>query len=94
MQGKVNYGMPVKDILYDAIGYSKQIEEARRSYHKKEKGNDKVNDEAELIVEDGTLKIKLTSEEFLSGWRKDDKFMPIITAVVYPEQCSKSWVGI
>lgn len=32
LQGKVNYGMPVKDVLYDAIGYSKQIEEARRSY--------------------------------------------------------------
>ena len=29
------------------------------------------------------LKIKLTSEEFLSGLRKDDKLIPIITAVVY-----------
>ena len=29
------------------------------------------------------LKIKLTSKEFLSGLRKDDRLMPIITAVVY-----------
>lgn len=29
------------------------------------------------------LKIKLTSEEFLSGLRRDDKLIPIITAVVY-----------
>lgn len=29
------------------------------------------------------LKIKLTSEEFLSGLRKGDKLIPIITAVVY-----------
>ena len=83
LQGKVNYGMPVKDVLYDAIGYSKQIEEARRSYRKDEKGEDESHDEAELLVKDGTLKIKLTSEEFLSGWRKGDKLIPIITAVIY-----------
>ena len=83
LQGKVNYGMPVKDVLYDAIGYSKQIEEARRSYRKDEKGNDESHDEAKLLVKDGTLKIKLTSEEFLSGWRKGDKLIPIITAVIY-----------
>ena len=29
------------------------------------------------------VKIKLTSEEFLSGLRKEDKLIPIITAVVY-----------
>ena len=81
LQGKVNYGMPVKDVLYDAIGYSKQIEEARRSYRRNE--NDESYDEGEMLVEDGTLKIKLTSEEFLSGWRKGDKLIPIITAVVY-----------
>ncbi|MBR1865366.1 MAG: hypothetical protein IJ801_02545, partial [Lachnospiraceae bacterium] len=69
--------------LYDAIGYSKQIEEARRSYRKDEKGNDESHDEAKLLVKDGTLKIKLTSEEFLSGWRKGDKLIPIITAVIY-----------
>ncbi|MBO6154267.1 MAG: Rpn family recombination-promoting nuclease/putative transposase, partial [Lachnospiraceae bacterium] len=37
----------------------------------------------EISAEDGTLKIKLTSEEFLSGLRKGDKLIPIITAVVY-----------
>ncbi|MBR1865310.1 MAG: hypothetical protein IJ801_02265 [Lachnospiraceae bacterium] len=73
LQGKVNYGMPVKDVLYDAIGYSKQIEEARRSYRKDEKTDDESHDEAELLVKDGTLKIRLTSEEFLSGWRKGEK---------------------
>lgn len=29
------------------------------------------------------LKIKLTSEEFLSGFRKTDRLIPIITAVIY-----------
>lgn len=78
LQEKVHYGMPVRDGLYDMIGYSKQIEEIRRSYRKKEAKN-----EGELTVEDGVLKIKLTSEEFLSGFCKEDKLLPIITAVVY-----------
>lgn len=65
------------------IGYSKQIEEAGRSYKKKEKSGDETENDAKLVVEDGTLKIKLASEEFLSGLRKGDKLIPIITAVVY-----------
>lgn len=83
LQGRVHYGMPVKNGLYDMIGYSKQIEESRRSYQKKENGSDRFTEDAELVSDNGTLKIKLTSEEFLSGWRKGDKLIPIVTAVVY-----------
>ena len=78
LQDKVHYGMPVKDGLYDMLGYSKQIEEIRRSYRKQREEN-----AGEITAEDGVLKIKLTSEEFLSGLRKGDKLIPIITAVVY-----------
>lgn len=79
IQGKVHYAMPVKDGLYDWIGYSKQVEETRKSLKKDENSGG----EADLYAEDGILKIKLTSEEFLSGFRKTDKLIPIITAVVY-----------
>ena len=78
LQNKVHYGMPVKDGLYDMLGYSKQIAEIKRSYQK-----DDTTDEGELTVDNGVLKIRLTSEEFLSGLRKGDKLIPIITAVVY-----------
>lgn len=60
IQDRVHYEMPVKDGLYDMIGYSRQIEEIRRSY-RKETG--KANDVGELIAEDGYIRIKLTSEE-------------------------------
>ena len=80
LQDKVHYGMPVKDGLYDMLGYSKQIAEIKRSYRKE---TDYSDDEGELTVENDVIKIKLTSEEFLSGLRKGDKLMPIITAVVY-----------
>ena len=77
LQNRVHYAMPVKDMLYDAIDYSKQVEEAGRSYRRgKDSGAFSEKD-------DGTLEIKLTSEEFLSGFRKADKLMPVITATIY-----------
>ena len=76
LQGKTHYAMPVKKGLYDMIGYARQVDEARNSYRQK-------TEEGDLYVDDGTLKIKLTSEEFLSGFRKGDKLIPIITATVF-----------
>ena len=81
LQDQVHYGMPVKDGLYDMLGYSKQIAEIKRSY--KGKSGVAPADEGELTVENDVLKIKLTSAEFLSGLRKGDKLIPIITAVLY-----------
>ena len=77
LQDQVNYGMPVKDGLYDMIGYSKQIAEINRSYKKG------PPDEGDITVEKGILKIKLTGTELMSGLRKGDKLIPIITAVIY-----------
>ena len=80
LQDKVHYGMPVKDGLYDMLGYSNQIDEIRRSYRNR---NGKYDTGGELVLDGDSLKIKLTSEEFLSGLRKGDKLIPIITAVIY-----------
>ena len=95
LQGSIHYGMPVKDMVYDAIGYSKQIEEARRSYKNQDKAakaiDDPQEDEGDLVIDDGMLKVRLTSEEFLSGFRKEDKLIPIVTAVVYVGP--KPWDG-
>lgn len=76
LQGKTHYAMPVKKGLYDMIGYAGQVDEARNSYRKNE-------DEGDLYVDEDVLKIKLTSEEFLSCFRKEDKLIPIITATVF-----------
>lgn len=76
-QSKVHYAMPVKDMLYDSVNYAAQVDEARRSYRNGDKAA------GELIFEENELKIKLTQEEFLSGFRKDDKLIPVVTAVIY-----------
>lgn len=61
--------MPVKNMLYDSINYAGQVDEARQSYRNFRYDNDSV-------------KITLTSEEFLSGFRKGDRLIPVITAVI------------
>ena len=76
LQGNTHYAMPVKKGLYDMLGYARQVDEARSSYKKNPVDGD-------LYVDDDTLKIKLTSEEFLSGFRKGDKLIPIITVTVF-----------
>lgn len=68
-QSEVHYAMPVKDMLYDSINYAAQVDAARKSY----KG---------FAFDDDGVKITLTSEEFLSGFRKGDKLIPVITAVI------------
>lgn len=76
-QNRVHYAMPVRDMLYDSINYVSQVDEAKRSYR------NHGEDAGEFSFEDGELKIRLTQEEFLSGFRKDDKLIPVITAVIY-----------
>ena len=84
LQGLVHYAMPVRSALYDAIGYANQVSNIARSYRKdaKEKREGK-EEEADVTVENGTVKIKLTDAEFLSGLRKGDRLVPIVTAVVH-----------
>ena len=71
-QTSIHYAMPVRDMLYDAIHYAKQVDEAGRSYRRNGTGGD-----------------SLTSGEFLSGFRKTDRLMPVITLVVHFG--SKKW---
>lgn len=68
IQSKVHYAMPVKDMLYDSMHYAKQVEEAKRSYRNQD---------------DKQESVKLTGEEFLSGFRKEDRLMSVITLVIY-----------
>lgn len=61
-QAKVHYAMPVKDMLYDALNYARQVAETKKSFKKP---------------------LQITDDEFLSGFRKEDKLMPVITLVIY-----------
>lgn len=69
-QSSIHYAMPVKDMLYDSINYAAQVDAARASY----KG---------FQFDEAGVRITYTSDEFLSGFHKNDKLIPVITAVIY-----------
>ena len=70
-QSETHYAMPVRNMLYDALNYSGQ-----------------VNGIGEKNRKNGLLS---TSAEFLSGIRKEDKLIPVVTIVVTFQ--SEAWDG-
>lgn len=78
-QANIHYAMPIKTGLYDFMNYSGQAEEAEKSYRTKDEKSD------------GKDRISMSKAEFLSGFRKEDRLMPVITLVVHLG--SKKWDG-
>ncbi|MCD8090238.1 MAG: Rpn family recombination-promoting nuclease/putative transposase [Clostridiales bacterium] len=62
-QTENHFAMPVKNMLYDAMEYAAQVQEAARSHRKA--GNYGNRD------------------EFLSGFHKSDRLVPVVTLVIY-----------
>ena len=71
MQEKVHLAMPLRTMVYDALGYIKEYNEFKSN---KTNTEYKSNNKAESYR---------TSEEFLSGLNYSDRFHPIITIVFY-----------
>ena len=73
VQDQVHYAMPVRNMLYDALRYSRQVEE-RTVFHRR------------MGDRNGRR-----SGEFLSGFYKDDRLIPVITLVLLLSP--KQWDG-
>jgi len=69
-QNDTHYAMVVRNMLYDALNYSSQVEKIAKQ-HRKDKD--------------------LRKAEFLSGFAKDDKLVPVITLTIYWN--AGSWDG-
>ena len=93
MQEKVHLAMPLRTMVYDALGYIKEynefksnntknsIKKKRKAYtDDKDKADNKTNTE---YKSDNKAASYRTSEEFLSGLNYSDRFHPIITIVFY-----------
>lgn len=74
-QSAIHYAIPVKNMVYDAMQLARQVMEAAQS-HKQQKGR----------YEDGEY--KPSSGEYLSGFYKTDKLLPVVTLTVFwgPEE--------
>ena len=64
-QAEEHYAMPVKNMIYDAAQYDKQVKRAASSHRNSEESKE------------------INTGEFLSGFYKDDKLLPVITLVMY-----------
>ncbi len=68
-QSGINYAMPVKNIVYDAMQLSYQVTKAAQSHKRKNK--------------EESRKDKPSPQEYLSGFYKTDKLIPVITLVIF-----------
>ena len=66
-QSEIHYAIPVKCMVYDAFQYASQVEKTAK-VHRKERRK---------------AKKAITSGEFLSGFYKEDRLIPVITLVIY-----------
>ena len=85
LQSRVHYAMPVKDMLYDALQYAAQVEEAAKT-HRRE-----IKEKKNVLPNDAKEKKKPNGGEYLSGFYKDDKLIPTITLVIFFS--SEKWDG-
>lgn len=76
-QNHLHYAMPVKNMLYDIMEYADQIDTRGKSMKPKKKSNE-TGDFNLLSVE----KPKVSPDEFLSSWKKDDKLVPVVSVVI------------
>ncbi len=69
LQSEVHYGMPVRNMLYDAMQYERQMKEIAERHRRERKT--------------GVGKKNQSSGEYLSGLNKEDKLIPVITLTVF-----------
>ena len=67
-QSNVHYAMPVRNMLYDAMQYNQQVTDIAEK-HKGQKGSKRYQ--------------KISNGEFLSGFYKNNKLIPVITLVLF-----------
>ena len=65
-QTDIHYAMPVKNAIYDALQYGRQVSEIA-ARHRKNRQKEK----------------KPSNGEYLSGFYKEDRLMPVITLVLH-----------
>lgn len=91
-QETVDYSMPVRIMLQEALEYDKQVRRIareNRNRYQEQKAVEKSENEKQSNVE--TIKVFQNGGEYLYGFRKQDKLYPVVTLVSYWGK--KEWDG-
>lgn len=78
-QSHIHYAMPVRNMVYDALQYSEQVQKIA-SRHRADRKNNNIPDTAAI-----------DADEYLSGFTKEDILIPVVTLVIYFG--SREWDG-
>ena len=99
-QEHVHYAMPLRVMGYDYASYKKQYDGNARKY-RAGKGKAETNREEKDRTGEGRAgtdregkdkaDVRLSEDEFLSRMKKEDRFIPVITVVIYYGE--KLWDG-
>jgi hypothetical protein len=78
-QSEIHYAMAVKNMVYDALQYAAQVEKAAKSHRDaaKKKGSQKTETDRTEKTD-----MRLEAGEYLSGFYKGDRLLPVITLVL------------
>ena len=89
IQDKKHYAMPVRNMLQDSLSYMDQI---RGLWRRRRSGKVQGQSAEDSAKEAGYKGLqRLSAEEYLSRFRKDDRISPVITLVFYYDV--KNWDG-
>lgn len=69
-QSEIHYAIPVKTMVYDSLQYASQVDAVGRRFRRHLKAGEGHG-------------YKISPGEFLSGFRREDKLLPVITLVIY-----------
>ncbi len=85
-QSELHFAMPVRNMLYDALAYTAQVEETAKKHRTKQK-SDKLKADQNFKKTAMRGKVsemrQVSSAEYLSGFYSDDRLAPVVTLVVY-----------
>ena len=84
-QTDVHYAMPVRNLLYDALNYASQVSEMARGKKRSRKESDigRSEPESREVASVNKENTVVSRGEFLSGFGKADKIIPVITITFY-----------
>jgi hypothetical protein len=84
-QTDVHYAMPVRNLLYDALNYASQVSETAngKKRSRKESNIGRSEPESGEVASVNKENTAVSGGEFLSGFGKADKIIPVITITFY-----------
>lgn len=81
-QSDIHYAMAVRNMVYDALQYASQVEKAAKSHRDAAKKRKIPINEADETGENGKADTRPKAGEYLSGFYKEDRLLPVVTLVV------------